>query len=266
MTDEVNNLSKYRKAQKTFGKLFLISFGVLFVFLLFTPLFFYRSLDSKAPALSNSSVQNTNSTVYGTPDENFPKGTPALSNTYAENTEPTFSNRPIVKTTPRIKATPRISPGSSPQMTPDAPREESFPFVLAAFIATGAFSLFATVFTFLGFLTMTIFAWRKEKREAATFRLDSEKKAMEIEKLRVELEKSKTASAPPIKKCARCNRTYEDVSLNFCLEDGALLSEIHKPAETGQNPFDKTQIMESNLPTEEIKFETDEIKNKNTAE
>ncbi len=260
MTDDVNNLSKYRKAQKTFGKLFLISFGVLFVFLLFTPLFFYQSFDNKAPALSNSSIQNTNSTASSTPNNDFPKGTPALSNTYAENTEPTFSNRPIVK------ATPRISPRISPQITPPAPREESFPFVLAAFIVTGAFSLFATVFTFLGFLTMTIFAWRKEKREAATFRLDSEKKAMEIEKLRVELEKSKTASAPPIKKCARCNRTYEDVSLNFCLEDGALLSEIHKPAETGQNPFGKTQVMESNLPTEEIKFETDEIKNKNTAE
>lgn len=256
MTDDVNNLSKYRKAQKTFGKLFLISFGVLFVFLLFTPLFFYQSLDSKSPALSKPSVQNTNSTVYSTPDEDFPKGTPMLSNTYAENTNSTASNRPIIKATPRI----------SPQITPPAPREESFPFVLAAFIVTGAFSLFATVFTFLGFLTMTIFAWRKEKREAATFRLDSEKKAMEIEKLRVELEKSKTASAPPIKKCARCHRTYEDASLNFCLEDGALLSEIYGSAETGQNPFGKTQVMESNLPTEEIKFETDEIKNKNTAE
>lgn len=250
MADEINNLSKYRKAQKTFKKLFLMSFAVLFVFLLFTPLFFYQSLDSKAPTFSNSSIQNTNSTVYSTPYNDIPKTTPALSNANSAS-----YNRPIIKATPEI----------SPKMTPVATGDYSFPFVLAAFLVTGVFSLFATVFTFLGFLTMTIFAWRKEKREAAGFRLETAKKEIEIEKLKVELEKSKSSTAGKIKKCAACNRTYTDASLNFCLDDGAVLSEIYTSKDFNQNPFEKTQVMEGNLPTEQISAETEEIKNKNTA-
>ena len=112
---------------------------------------------------------------------------------------------------------------------------------------------------------MTIFAWKKEKREVASFNLEKEKKEIEIEKLKIELEKSKLSTAGKIKKCAACNRTYTDDSLNFCLDDGAVLSEIYASEDFKYNPFEKTQIMESNLPTEQISAETEEIKNKNTA-
>jgi hypothetical protein len=143
--------------------------------------------------------------------------------------------------------------------------DSGFPIFLTAAVVVGIFSFFAAVFTFFGFLTMTIFAWRKEKRESASFRLESQKKQIEIEKLKVELEQSKNASAGKIKKCANCNRTYTDASLNFCLNDGAVLSEIFTTEDFRQSSVEKTQVMESNLPTEEIPFKTEEIKNQNTA-
>lgn len=244
MADEIKTLSKYRKAQKTFGKLFLISFCVFFISLLLSPLFFYQISNDKMPVLSNSSAQNTNS---------------ASSNKSANSFVP--KPYPTAYKTPSANSVPQISPKQIPVSGSDS----GFPFLLTALVVTGAFSFFATAFTFLGFLTMTVFAWKREKREAAGFRLESAKKAIEIEKLKVELEKSKTSPPAKIKKCTSCNRTYSDASLNFCLDDGAVLSEIYASEEFRQNPFQKTQIMESNLPTEQILAETEEIKNKNTA-
>lgn len=226
MTDETDNLSKYRKARKTFGKLFLVSFSIFVVVLLLSPLFFYQTLNSeKMPVSSNAPAGNMNSASY---------------------------NRPIRNTRPEIPI-------------PVTARESGFPFVLIVYFVTGTLSFIAAVFTFLGFLTMTIFAWKKEKREVVSFNLEKEKKEIEIEKLKVELEKSKSSSDTKIKKCVNCNRTYTDASLNFCLDDGAVLSEIYTSKEVRHNPFEKTQVMESNLPTEQISAETEEIKNKNTA-
>jgi hypothetical protein len=225
MADETDNLSKYRKARKTFGKLFLVSLSIFVVFLLLSPLFFFQNLKGDSSISSNAPAGNMNSASY---------------------------NRPIRNTRPEI-------------LPPVTARESGFPVILIAFFVTGTLSFLAAVFTFLGFLTMTIFAWKKEKREAAGFRLESAKKEIEIEKLKVELEKSKSTSAGKIKKCASCHRTYTDASLNFCLDDGAVLSEIFTSEDFGQNPFEKTQVMESNLPTEQILSRTDEIKNKNTA-
>lgn len=228
MADEVKKLSKYREARKTFGKLFLVSLSIFIVFLLLSPIFFYQNLKSESPALSNAPIRNTNSASY---------------------------NRPISNTRPEIL----------PEPAPFTAPESGFAFLLIAFVVTGTLSFIAAVFTFLGFLTMTIFAWRKEKREVASFNLEKEKKGIEIEKLKVELEKSKNSSDTKIKKCVNCNRTYTDNSLNFCLEDGAMLSEIYTSEEIRYNPFEQTQVMESNLPTEQIVIKTDEIKNKNTA-
>lgn len=263
MTDEVKTLSKYRKSQKTFGKLFLVSFCVFLVSLLVSPLFLYQGY-SASPNLSNSPAENANSTVYGTPsDSEIPRATPVLSNTSIRNTNSAAYNRPLNRISNKTSnnTTPRISPPLAPAPAGDG----GFPFVLMAFVVTGAFSFMATVFTFLGFLTMTIFAWRKERREAASFRLENSKKEIEIEKLKIELEKSRHSPAAPVKKCTSCNRTYSDVSLNFCLDDGAVLSDVHTSEESGQNPFNKPRVTESSIPTEQISAETDEIKNKNTA-
>src|SRR4029077_17175345 len=54
---------------------------------------------------------------------------------------------------------------------------------LAAF-----FSLIASVFSLMGFLSGTILAWRKEKREALSYEIDRAKKELEIAKLRLDLE------------------------------------------------------------------------------
>lgn len=259
----MDTLSKYRKAQKTFGKLFLVSCCVFFVSLLLSPLFVFQSFQSPASntAFSNSSTPETDPTVYDTPLTN---DTPSeTTNTSIDNTNSASYNRPLNKNT--NKSLNNTAPKISPKMTPAVTGESGFPFVLAAFLVTGTFSLLATVFTFLGFLTMTIFAWRKEKREAASFRLENQKKAIEIEKLKIELEQSKGTTAGNIKKCTVCNRSYSDISLNFCLDDGAVLSDTFISEEVRQNPFEKTQIMEGNLPTEQISAKTEEINNKNTA-
>lgn len=238
MADEVEKLSKYRKAQKTFGKLFLISFSVFFIFLLISPFFFYlNSADSK-----------------------LPEGTAANTNSASFNKSSNSSTVP--KPYPTKYGTPEKTP---PVLIPVSGNDSGFPVFLTVAVVVGFFSFFAAVFTFLGFLTMTIFAWRKEKRESAGFRLESQKKQIEIEKLKVELEKSKTSFSGKYKKCMACKRTYADVSLNFCLNDGAVLSEVYDSKDFGQNPFENTQVMQGNLPTEQISAKTEEIENKNTA-
>ena len=48
-----------------------------------------------------------------------------------------------------------------------------------------------------------ILAWRKEKRDVEAIRLDNEKKALEMQKLKIELEGLKTGEKPAKKKTAR---------------------------------------------------------------
>lgn len=51
-------------------------------------------------------------------------------------------------------------------------------------------SLLTSITSLVGFFSTTVLAWRKEKREAVTAKLEIKKKELELEKLRVELAKS----------------------------------------------------------------------------
>ena len=59
-------------------------------------------------------------------------------------------------------------------------------------------SLVASVFSLIGFLSATMLAWRKEKREVVSYRIDGQKKELEIAKLKLELERltAKSNSEP----------------------------------------------------------------------
>lgn len=56
----------------------------------------------------------------------------------------------------------------------------------------GGVTFLTSLTSLLGFISTTLLAWRKEKRDAETVRFDNEKKELELEKLRWEIEKIKT--------------------------------------------------------------------------
>ena len=66
---------------------------------------------------------------------------------------------------------------------------------IGALIAT-ATSCLTSVITFIGFISTTILAWRKEKRETRKSELESRRQEIELEKTSLELENLKRAGAP----------------------------------------------------------------------
>ncbi len=52
-----------------------------------------------------------------------------------------------------------------------------------------------------------------------------------------------------IKNCPSCNRTYSDISLSYCLNDGSLLSAPYISDNFQQNLFDETLVLENEIPT-----------------
>jgi hypothetical protein len=64
-------------------------------------------------------------------------------------------------------------------------------------------ALIAAIFSLVGFLSATVLAWRKEKRDVLVHEIDLEKKELEIAKLRFELDrltlgnKNEAASSGP---------------------------------------------------------------------
>jgi hypothetical protein len=65
---------------------------------------------------------------------------------------------------------------------------------IGALIAT-ATSCLGSVATFIGLISTTILAWRKEKRETRKAELESRRQEIELERTRLELEKLKRAEA-----------------------------------------------------------------------
>jgi preprotein translocase subunit SecF len=51
--------------------------------------------------------------------------------------------------------------------------------------------LVTTLMSLIGFISKTWLAWRKERRDAVSYRLRVERQQLEIEQLRLELEKEK---------------------------------------------------------------------------
>lgn len=85
---------------------------------------------------------------------------------------PTFSSSPIT---------------ASPQESP----RSNLVFVLSIV------SFLTSLTSFLGFMSATALAWKKERREAEGTRLDNEQKELENEKLRRELESFKNIGRTP---------------------------------------------------------------------
>lgn len=55
-------------------------------------------------------------------------------------------------------------------------------------------SLLTSITSLFGFLSTTLLAWRKEKRETISSELEIKKKEIELEKLKLELERSKSVT------------------------------------------------------------------------
>jgi hypothetical protein len=62
-------------------------------------------------------------------------------------------------------------------------------------VILGGVSFITSLTSLLGFISTTVLAWRKEKRDVEIIRYDNEKKELELEKLKWELEKLKAAEA-----------------------------------------------------------------------
>lgn len=56
-------------------------------------------------------------------------------------------------------------------------------------------AVLAAVTSLLGFVSTTLLAWRKERREAAVFRFQVERQELEIERLRLELAQEREKSS-----------------------------------------------------------------------
>ncbi len=59
-------------------------------------------------------------------------------------------------------------------------------------------SLLTSITSLIGFLSTTVLAWRKDKRESASAELEIKKKELELEKLKIELSKTKDPSRSDI--------------------------------------------------------------------
>jgi len=147
------NLSDYRKIQKFLLASFCVSVAGLF----FTG--FVASLPMNSQATNGVTPANHSSPT--------PTATPAnVTNS--------------VNTTPNNNPNSNVSADKQP---------ETIGYGLS--IITGV-TLVTSLTSLLGFLSTTVLAWRKEKRDSAALLFDNEKKELELEKLRLELEKMKT--------------------------------------------------------------------------
>lgn len=79
--------------------------------------------------------------------------------------------------------------GDGSQMPPsDDPSPDLL--TIGSLVATVT-SCLTSIATFVGFVSTTILAWRKEKREAAAAELEMQRQGIELERTRLELEKLK---------------------------------------------------------------------------
>lgn len=151
------NLSTYRKVQKFLLASFCISVAGFF----FTGLIGFMSLNSQ----ETNGIKPTNGVKPS------PTSTTTSVNVNTSNSNP-------------VNTTPTITANSNSNAT--KPEEGNY----GLSIITGV-TLLTSLTSLLGFISTTVLAWRKEKRDSAAIRSDNEKKELELEKLRLELEKMK---------------------------------------------------------------------------
>ena len=159
------NLSTYRKIQKFLLASFCASVALLTMttFLIDGPM---GSADANGSVNTTANVKPTQP-VNATPTNMF---TPA--NNTSVNPTPTV-NTNAANTSTATNTSPPAEPGGDGLMI------------------IGVVTFLTSITSLLGFISTTVLAWRKEKRESETIRVDNEKKELELEKLRWELEKMK---------------------------------------------------------------------------
>ncbi|CAN5380213.1 hypothetical protein BH10ACI1_BH10ACI1_08760 [soil metagenome] len=71
----------------------------------------------------------------------------------------------------------------------------------------GGVSFLTSLCSLVGFVSTTVLAWRKEKRDVEIIRIDNEKKELELAKLKFELDKLKSAEKKPKPKPRKPKKT-----------------------------------------------------------
>ena len=277
----MDTIAKYKKRQKTWGILFLVSSIGTFLLIPFLSFLLMGSPSSNSPSntaayvLENTSTDTSSETTLSiqepantstkrrevernTSTIQKPNKKPTVVPTVKQSNQKTSipfpgeesyaSQHPTNIPTSQSTSTPMPNANSLNLQTPM--QVSQFP---AFILVTGSLSIFSTFITMVGFLTTTVFALRREKREKENFRIEKESKELELERLKIELEKSRQMNSAELKNCPICYRTYADNSLTYCLDDGAMLSAPNNSKEFQQDSAEKTLIMESEMPTKNIK-------------
>jgi hypothetical protein len=267
----------YKKAQRFFGILFIVSFAVL----LFIPVLIYFNLRTVSKPLSNVStpyISNISSNVQpvvpiesNTPREQVKQSEKIIKSGKPSNKKPvTSANKPRpaidlnsiiespVKSNSNVNAPQTFQ---SPLPTPTANVNRQIPMQdttsdSSILLTTAGLSLFSTVISFLGFVSTTFFAWRREKQDKENLTIEREAHKLEVEHLKLELEKNRQIKAPETKQCPVCKKTYSDKSLNFCLDDGAVLTEQIDARQSQPDILDKTLILETDPDTKILEADT----------
>jgi len=96
-----------------------------------------------------------------------------------------------------------VYPMLKPAETPDGPRmrgtSDIFDSISSSVVAT-ATSCATSIASFLGLVSATLIAWRKERREAQLLEIESKKKEIELAKKRLQLQELKETKEKPKKR------------------------------------------------------------------
>ena len=161
------NLSSYKRIQKFLLTTFFVSVALLVLSVL---LLHSVGLSSAVNTNTNTVIPNKNSpTPIDSPAPGNTANTSANANT---NTHPAFPSEQ--KNTDR--------------------------YVL---VIIGTISFLTSLTSLFGFISTTVLAWRKEKRDVEAVRIENEKKELELLKLKMELDKLKAEEKPERKKTPR---------------------------------------------------------------
>lgn len=280
----VDTLTKYKKARKIFGIIFLISLPLTFFLIPALVFFSFGSAakPSSKPILSSNTGYPTplsSPTEYSTPNSPIDTDTPQSNTNRQQITkQPTekspvsnknSSNQTSVKGNPTYQSNINVNELQSSQGRSSETSHSQQPVIIQSsssdptlLVTAMGISLFSSVTSMVGFLFTTIFVWRKGKVEKESLLLEKQKNILEMEKLRLELEQSKQSNSSEFKSCPLCKRTYSDSSLSFCIDDGAILSAPFNSNEFQKEFSEKTLTMESDiltvneseLPTKNIKI------------
>ena len=178
-------LSAYIKLQKILLTAFFVSVGVL----VFTSFFAFNS-DITAVNTANARPNIASPTQTAIPANAVTPTKPPINTVKNIPVNVNSKNNSAVNVNAASNTAVNIN-NNSVVIPPENPKEESG----YGLMIIGGVSFLTSITSLLGFISTTVLAWRKEKRETEVIRFDNEKKELELEKLKWELEKMKAAEA-----------------------------------------------------------------------